>query len=299
LTAERFTSVAACLIGLASCALDARSEVRVVDDRGVEVVLAAPARRIVSLAPHVTESLFEVGAGPLIVGTVKHADFPEAAKKIPRVGDSALLDLERIVSLKPDLIVVWLHGNSEKHLAKVAKLGIPMFYSRPGSLAEIPSSLVRMGALAGTEVQARRAADAFSARLQAMEARYAGRPRVTLFFQIWQKPLLTINGTQIISDAIRLCGGTNIFAAEKLLVPTVDVEAVVSANPEAVVRTGQAADIDGAFELWRRLPDFRPTASHNLVLLQTDALGRHSPRILDGAALLCEELENVRARRRR
>jgi iron complex transport system substrate-binding protein len=286
------------VIALALGACAARAEIRVVDDSGAEVVLPAPARRIVSLAPHVTESLFEAGAGHLIVGTVKHSDYPEAAKKIPLVGDNALLDLERIVSLKPDLIIVWLHGNSEKHLAKVRKLGIPMFYNRPGKLADIPSSLMRMGTLAGTEADARKAADAFSARLQEMERRYAARPRVTLFFQIWQKPLLTINGTQIISDAIRLCGGTNIFAEEKLLVPTVDVEAVVSANPEAVVRTGQARDIDTAFELWRRLPNFRPTAGRNLVLLQTDALGRHSPRILDGAELLCEELENVRARRR-
>jgi iron complex transport system substrate-binding protein len=120
---------------------------------------------------------------------------------------------------------------------------------------------------------------------------------VRLFFQVWQKPLLTINGTQIISDVIRLCGGRNIFAEDKLLVPTVDVEAVVSANPEAVVRTGKATDPESAFEPWRKLPDFRPTATGNLVLLKTDALGRQSPRILDGAAVMCEELERVRARR--
>lgn len=268
------------------------------DDAGSEVVLKAPARRIVSLAPHLTESLFEVGAGDLIVGTVKHADHPDAAKRIPLVGDNALLDLERIVTLEPDLIVVWLHGNSERHLAMVRKLGIPMFYSRPGTLDEIPSSLVRLGMLSGTQARARQAADAFSARLESVKLRYSSRPKVRLFFQVWQKPLLTINGTQIISDAIRVCGGINIFSEEKLLVPTVDVEAVVSANPEAVVRTGQASDAATAFELWRRLPDFRPTAAGNLVLLETDALGRHSPRILDGVQLLCDELERVRARRR-
>jgi len=285
------------LLSLALPIFAAHAEIRVVDDSGQEVVLKSPARRIVSLAPHTTETLFEAGAGHLIVGTVKYADYPEAAKKIPRVGDSALLDMERIVSLRPDLIVVWLHGNSEKHLEKVRKLGIPMFYNRPNKLSEIPSSLTRLGQLAGTEPQARKSAEAFAARLAGLERRYAHRSPVSLFFQVWQKPLLTINGTQIISDVIRLCGGRNIFAEEKLLVPTVDVEAVVSADPEAVVRTGKASDVESAFDLWRKLPDFRPTATRNLVLLKTDALGRHSPRILDGAALLCEELERVRARR--
>ncbi len=287
----------AVLVALAIAAFAARGEIRVVDDSGVEVVLQAPARRIVSLAPHVTESLFEAGAGHLVVGAVKYSDYPEAAKRIPRVGDNALLDLERIVSLRPDLIVVWLHGNSERHLAKVRKLGIPMFYDRPGTLAQIPASLMRLGALAGTEVEARKAADAFTERLQALEKRYARKAPVRLFFQIWEKPLLTINGTQIISDVIRMCGGRNIFEEESLLVPTVDVEAVVKADPEAVVRTGKASNREGAFELWRRLPNFRPTEKGNLVLLETDALGRQSPRILDGAQLMCEELERVRARR--
>ncbi len=285
------------LLSLALSIFPARAEIRVVDDSGQEVVLESPAQRIVSLAPHTTETLFEAGAGHLIVGTVKYADYPEAAKKIPRVGDNALLDMERIVSLQPDLIVVWLHGNSEKHLQKLRKLDIPMFYNRPNKLSEIPSSLIRLGQLAGTEPQARKAADAFVVRLAELEKRYAHRSPVPLFFQVWQKPLLTINGTQIISDVIRLCGGRNIFAEEKLLVPTVDVEAVVSANPEAVVRTGKTTDPESVFELWRKLPDFRPTATRNLVLLKTDALGRHSPRILDGAAVLCEELERVRARR--
>lgn len=286
------------LLSLALPAFAAHAEIRVVDDSGQEVVLESPARRIVSLAPHTTETLFEAGAGHLIVGTVKYADYPEAAKKIPRVGDSALLDMERIVSLRPDLIVVWLHGNSEKHLEKVRRLGIPMFYNRPNKLSEIPSSLTRLGQLAGTEPQARKSAEAFAARLADLERRYAHRSPVSLFFQVWQKPLLTINGTQIISDVIRLCGGRNIFAEEKLLVPTVDVEAVVSADPEAVLRTGKTTDPESAFEPWRKLANFRPTASGNLVLLETDALGRQSPRILDGAAVMCEELEAVRARRR-
>lgn len=276
----------------------AAAPVSVMDDSGRTVVLASPARRIVSLAPHTTETLFAAGAGDRIVGTVAFADHPAAARTIPRVGDSALLDMERIVSLKPDLIVVWLHGNSENHLAKLRTLGIPIFQDVPRKLTDIPGSIMRLGALAGTEREARQAADAFTARLAELRRRYAGRSPVPLFFQVWKKPLLTINGTQIISDVIRLCGGKNLFEDARPLVPSVDVEAVVSANPEAIVATGKAGELETVFGHWRKLANLRATASGNLVLVESDALGRHSPRVLDGAALLCEELERVRARRR-
>ncbi len=283
---------------LALLAVGVRSEIRVIDDDLREVRLASPARRIVSLAPHTTELLFAAGAGPQVVGAIKYSDYPEAAKAIPRVGDNALLDLEAIVKLQPDLILVWLHGNSEKHLQLIRKLGIPMFYSRPEKLRDIPDALIRIGRLTGTEAVARQAGEEFSRRLGELEARYARRPPVPLFYQVWQKPLLTINGNQIISDVIRLCGGSNVFAAEPMLVPTVDPEAVVRARPEAVVRTGTAVDGQSGFEIWRKLPDFRPTANGNLVLLKTDALGRPTPRILEGAGAMCEELERVRERRR-
>ena len=268
-------TLAALVLGLASVA--AVAEIRVVDDSGAEVVLGSPARRIVSLAPHITETLFEAGAGHLLVGTVTHADYPEAARKVPRVGDYALLDLERIVSLQPDLIVVWLDGNSERHVDKVRKLGIPVYYDRPGRLEEIPGSLLRLGRLAGTEARAAEAARHFNARRRAIEARNAGH---------------------VISDVIRMCAGTNVFAAAKTLVPTLDIETVLRAEPEIVLMTGKPADADAGFESWRRLPHFRATAAGNLVLLRTDALSRHSPRILDGAELLCAALDHVRAKRR-
>lgn len=272
--------------------------ITVVDDKGREVHLPRPAQRIVSLAPHITESLFAAGAGELIVGTVKYADFPEAAKKIPRIGDSSMLDLERIVAARPDLIVVWLHGNSERHLDRVRQLGVPVFYSQPKTLADIGSSLLRMGQLAGTEEVARKAAAAYAERLEALRSRYAARPPVPLLYQVWGRPLLTINGDQIISDAIRLCGGRNVFEGAHLLVPAVDVEAVAALNPEAIVATGTGGKDEDVFDTWRKLPSLQATARNNLLLIRTETLGRHSPRILDGAALLCSALDGVRARRR-
>jgi iron complex transport system substrate-binding protein len=274
------------------------AEIAVVDDAGNPVRLARPAHRIVSLAPHVTETLFAAGAGSYIVGTVRYSDYPVAAKAIPRIGDSFVFDLERIVALKPDLIVVWLHGNSERALSKIRALGIPIFQSEPRTLAAISSSLLRMGELAGTEPAARKAAEAYSERLERLRRKYAARPAVPLFFQAWRRPLLTVGGEQIINDAIRSCGGRNIFEDRKLLVPNVDLEAVVEANPEAIVSTGTGGKDEDIFDDWRKLSTLRAVANHNLLLVRTETLGRHSPRILEGATMLCEELEGVRARRK-
>lgn len=287
----------AALLAMALAACAAHADVRAIDDAGLEVRLSQPARRIVSLAPHATELLFAAGAGERIVGAVQHSDFPEAAKAIPRVGDSAMLDLERIAALEPDLLVVWLHGNPEKLLERLRKLRIPMYQSQPRALREIGGALRALGTLTGTAAVAEPAARAFESRLDGLERRYAGRPPVRVFFQVWERPLLTLGGTQVMGDALRLCGGENVFAGERLLVPTVDLESVVKRAPEAVVRTAGAEADERAFAAWRRLPHFPPTARGNLVTLRTDALGRPSPRVLDGVQLLCEALDDVRKRR--
>jgi iron complex transport system substrate-binding protein len=289
---------AAIAIATAFAAAAVAAPVVVLDDSAVEVRLARPAQRIVSLAPHATELLFAVGAGERVVATVEHADHPEAARRIPRVGSASMLDLERIVALRPDLIVVWLHGNAERHLDKVRRLGIPVFHSQPKTLADVASSLQRLGRLAGTEAHARRAAERYTAQLEALRRAHAHRAPVRVFFQAWKQPLLTINGTQIISDVIRLCGGRNVFEDAPALVPAVSAEAVASADPEAIVSTGRGGDDGDELAQWRSLARMRASANGNLILLPTPTLGRHSPRVLEGAAMLCHALEGVRARRR-
>jgi len=277
----------------------ARAEIRVVDDSGAAVVLKTPARRIISLAPHTTELLFAAGAGDRIVGTMEYSDYPEAAKHIPRIGNSSLLDMERIVTLKPDLIVVWLHGSSASHLEKLRTLGVPIFHNEPRTLADIPRSLLQFGTLTGTENEAQPAAIAFSSQMAMLRARYADRSRVTLFWQVWARPLLTINGRHLINDVIRLCAGSNIFERLSPLVPSVSVEAVIDADPEAIVTTSTDASArpDDGLDAWRKFSRLRATSRHNLIVLDADMIHRSSPRILDGAAALCEQLEHVRARR--
>ena len=282
---------------LTLCCATAGAEIRVVDDNGETVVLREPARRIISLAPHVTELLYAAGAGDRIVGAVEYSDYPGAARRIPRIGDNVQLDLERIVALKPDLIVVWLHGNAQRQLDKLAKLGIPVFYNEPHRLGDIARSLGQFGRLAGTEAVAARAARAFATREAELRARYAGRAPVRVFYQIWQRPLMTVNGEHLISDVIRLCGGQNVFADLKPLVPVISTEAVLEADPEAIGTAIIDAKAQDGLESWKKWPRLTATARGNYFFIPADLISRHTPRILEGAQQMCEHLDVARARR--
>jgi iron complex transport system substrate-binding protein len=274
----------------------ASAEITLTDDSGRSVTLEQPARRIISLTPHMTELLFAAGAGERVVGTVEYSNYPPAAQRIARIGDSAQLDLERIVALKPDLIVVWQYGNAQRQLDKLLRLGIPVFYNEPRRLADIARSIEQLGRLAGTEEHALPAAREFVARTAELRRRYAGGAPVTVFFQIWDKPLLTINGDHLISDVIRLCGGQNVFAGLKSLTPEISIEAVLAADPEAIggvtAETGQAESL----ELWKKWPRLKAVTRDNLFLIHSDLISRNTPRVLDGAQRLCEQLNAARAR---
>ncbi|MBX3603811.1 MAG: cobalamin-binding protein [Piscinibacter sp.] len=285
--------LAACLAGLMLAGGAARADVTVTDDTGAPLQLARPAQRIVSLAPHLTELLFAAGAGAHVVGVGAYSDYPAAARALPRVGDSALLDLERIVALKPDLLVVWQDGNSPQQLQRLATLGVPVYASRLGTLADIASTLRRLGTLAGTPTAAQARAQAFEAELAALRERYGGRRELRVFYQIWHRPLLTVNGRHLISEALRLCGARNVFAELGPLTPSVSPEAVLAADPQVIV-TGSTDPAGGDnLDRWRAL---RATRQLPLLTVEADTLHRSSDRIVDGVRELCEKLEAVRMR---
>ncbi|MBE0613557.1 MAG: cobalamin-binding protein [Burkholderiales bacterium] len=281
-----------------SCSAARAAEIQVVDDAGRILSLAQPAQRIISLTPHMTELLFAAGAGGKIVGTVEYSNFPAAAQRIARIGDNAQLDLERIVALKPDLVVVWQYGNAQRQLDKLLRLGIPVYYNEPRRLPDIARAIEQLGRLAGTEDVARQAAQEFAGRLADLRRRYASRAPVTLFYQIWDKPLMTVNGAHLISDVIRLCGGRNVFSALKVLTPVISTEAVLAADPEAI--GGGSAEPGGTRELdgWKKWSRLTAVARGNLFLIHADIISRNTPRILDGAQHMCEALDKVRAKRR-
>ena len=262
-----------------------------IDDAGHSITLVQPARRIISLAPHATELLYAAGAGALLVGVSDYSDYPPAAKKIPSVGGAAALDVERIVALKPDLIVVWHNGNSVSQIARLRSLNIPLFESEPRDFPMIATSLERLAALAGTAPIGDAAARDFRARLQTLTDTYQQRTPVTVFYQIWGEPLMTLNGSHIVSAAIQLCGGVNVFEKLPQLAPVVSTEAVLQADPQVIaVGSGDAA----ALARWHRFKTLRAVRRHGLINLNADSLARPAPRILDGTEQLCRALDVAR-----
>ena len=276
----------------------AGAAISVRDDDAVTVTLQQPARRIISLAPHVTELLFAAGGGEHIVGVVSYSDFPEQAKRIANIGDNRQIDLERVIALKPDLLVVWRHGSSERQLAQLRALGIPMFHSEPHKLDDIADSLLRLGKLMGTESVARPAAAALRGQLAALAARYGGRAPVSMFYQVWDKPIYTLNGAHIVSDAMRLCGGVNIFAAMKITAPVVGIEAVLQENPEAIFGSSEKSDPARGINMWKAFPNVTAVRNANLFTLDGNLLNRAGPRMIEGAAVLCEKLDVARQHRK-
>ncbi|WP_104657131.1 cobalamin-binding protein [Ralstonia insidiosa] len=294
-----------CVLGLAALAVTAApalAAISVTDDTGATVTLQHPAQRIVSLAPHATELLFAAGGGARIVGTVAYSDYPPAARDIPHVGDNRALDLERIAALKPDLVVVWRHGNAQKQIDRLRALGIPLFFSEPHHMGDIPRSIEALGTLLDTRASAHDAAQQFRQQVDTLRNRYASKPPVQVFYQVWEQPLMTLNGQHIFTDMLALCGGRNIFAGEPLLVPTVSPEAVIAANPEVLLTASMGATqgsrpidtLDG----WKRWPQLLAVQRGNLFSINGDLINRFGPRLVEAAAQLCDDLEQARMKRR-
>jgi len=280
---------AAALLASAS----AKATVSAVDDAGARIELVQPAARVISLAPHVTEQLFAIGAGDRIVGTTEFADYPVAAQRIPRVGRAHSVDLERIARLKPDLIVIWGSGFPPGTVDAVRRLGTPVFVSEPRALDDVASSMQRLGVLTGRDGTP--AATAFRDKIEALRARYADRRPVRVFYQVWAAPLMTLSGRHVISEAIALCGGRNVFADLAPIAPQVSVEAVVAADPEAVITAEPGARASDALAMWHQFPSMAATRRGQFYTLDADRLNRHGPRLADEIGALCVAIERTRA----
>lgn len=270
----------------------AHAAIVVQDDTGRRVSVAMPAQRVVSLAPNVTELLFAAGAGDRVVGTPEYSDYPEDAKRIPRIGNASGLDLERIAALRPDLIVAWQSGNPAWVLERLLQSELTVFLSEPREMKDIASDIERLGLLTGNAEVARQASRHFLQRYRSLQSKYAERSPVTVFYQVWSDPLMTINRAHLISAVIRLCGGVNVFADLPILVPRISVEAVLQAQPQVIVAAG--ARDSQALAGWRKWSQLQAVRKGNLFLIPYDEIARQTPRVLDGAERLCAALDQAR-----
>lgn len=272
----------------------AQGQIQAIDDEGNTVRLVAPAQRIVSLAPHITEMLFAAGVGERIVATVRFSDYPEASKSIPKIGSYKEVSMESLVSLDPDLVIAWPSGNGDEIVRRLKNLGLPVYLDEPREIADIADSLRRFGVLTASESQANQAAESFNRELMALRSSYSRQKRVSVFYQVWDEPLTTLNGEHLISDIIRLCGGLNVFEAALPLAPIVSVEAVLSANPEVIVVSGMGDERPDWLDHWKNWPALDAADNDQLYFIPPDFLQRSSPRIIIGATQMCEYLDKAR-----
>jgi iron complex transport system substrate-binding protein len=285
-------ALAAALL-LASVARADESALRLVDDGGHEVVLAHPARRIVALAPHLTELVYAAGAGNQLVAVGKYSDFPPAALAKPVISDSFAVNYEALAQLRPDLILVWGSGAPERMRAKLRTLGIPVYEIEIRNVAGLADTLRSIGRLAGTEGVAQARAQALTDDWTALKARYAGRRPVRVFFQLWDAPLMTLSGQHLISSAISACGGTNVFAELPTLTATVSWEVAVQRDPELVVTAGSPSE-PARPGRWADFAQVSATKHGEFGRVEGDLIARSGPRFVDGARELCVAIDRAR-----
>lgn len=272
----------------------ARADIRVVDALGQPLALQKPATRIVSLAPHITEIVFAAGAGNHLVGTVSYSDYPAAAREIPQVGSHENVNYETLLSLKPDLVLAWLSGNGEEVVSRLRSFGLNVFVSDATQLDDVARSLRDVGQLTGTTATAEAEARQFQDQLQHLRQRYSTQARLGVFYQIWNEPLLTLNADHLISDVIRLCGGRNVFAEAIPLVSRISVESVIRADPQVIVASGLDEARPEWLDAWRQWGPIAAVKHGQLYFIPPDLLQRHTPRIIQGAQLLCDYLHQAR-----
>ena len=276
-------------------AFTVQAEVRVTDDAGRAVVLAAPAQRVISLGPHLTELAYAAGGGAAMVGAIRYSDFPEAARQLPIVGDAHAIDFERIVQLEPDLVLVWGSGLNERHKARLRSLGLTVFESEIRQAQGIPDTLRRLGTLLAHADVAEAAARRFETQWLALAERHRGKAPVRVFWQLWHEPLMTINREHLISQAMRACGGVNVFADLPLLTPSVSWEAAIAADPQLIAGSGRKQDAERDFAAWRKLgKHVSAVEQQRFASIDGNLIGRMGPRFVEGAVALCQAIERAR-----
>ena len=285
----RFALVAL-FVGLAASSI-AAAAVSVVDDVGHTVTLPHVPQKIVSIAPGATEMLFAAGAGKRVIATVEYSDEPAEARSVPRIGDSNAIDIERVVALRPDVVVVWEGGSNAGQVAQLERLGIPLYRHRVERLADLPVSLRRLGVLADTKVDAEKAARDVEARLTQLATTYGGGEKVSVLLEVWNRPIYTVGGSHMMTDSLRICGTRNIFDDLKEKGPAVSLEAVIARDPQVIVAAAPPGIAGEWLEEWKRYGSLRAVKSGALVPFEDQRLSRLGPSALGGTEALCQAIE--------
>jgi iron complex transport system substrate-binding protein len=255
---------------------------------------AETAPRIISLSPHITELLFAAGAGDRIVGVDDSSDYPAAVAGIARVGEPAALDVENLLKLKPTLIVLWDSGTPARRKAELERLNLKLYITDQRHLDDIGTTILEFGRFAGTEAVAAAAARRYQIELAQLRTQYAARPRLKVFYQVWDRPLYTLSGGHVVSEVLSLCGGDNVFTDLSTLAPAIDKEAVLTRNPDVILIAAIGAEGTRQIAEWSRFGNLRAVRRHHVFTVDPSLVGRMAPRILQGVREVCGLLDAAR-----
>ncbi|HEY6481987.1 MAG TPA: helical backbone metal receptor [Steroidobacteraceae bacterium] len=262
----------------------------VVDDTNQRVTVPLHPRRIVSLAPGATEMLFAAGAGSDVIATVEYSVEPPAARRVPRIGDAVAIDIERLAALRPEVAVVWPGGDNPAQIEEIGRMRIPLYRQQVDTLASIAASLRRLGVLADTSAVADAAASVLEARLARLARMYArpNGPRVLL--EVWNHPVYTVGGRELMSDVLRICGTRNVFGDLPDLSPAVDVEAVIARDPDIIVAAAPPGAANEWLADWKRFASLKAVRTGRLIAFEDQRLTRLGPSVVDATQGLCKAL---------
>ena len=255
----------------------------------------APAERVVTFAPHLSEMMFAIGAGEQLVGVSAWSNFPREVLDLPEVGDAFTVDQEQLALLDPDLLLVWESGMPAHVVDELQNRGYRVESIRTRSLADVATAMLRLGELTGQLEKAEVAAGQFTGALDELSEEYRDAEPITVFFQITARPLYTVNREHFISEIISLCGGRNVFDDLEDMAPSVAVEAVLDRDPEVMLAGANLGD--NAFEEWARWPELAANRYGNQFLLPDEIIGRPVPRLAAAGRSVCIALDQARKNR--
>lgn len=254
----------------------------------------AAQKRIVALAPHIVEMLFDIGAGDQIVGTVEYADFPNAALKIPRIGSYHGIQIEKVLELKPDLVIVWRSGSKDSDIEQMEKMGLKIIYSQPDKIEDVARELRKLGRHTGHEEQAEIVANRYLQRLKKLRQEHANIAPMKVFYQLWPEPMRTINKETLINQLIEVCQGENVFANNPTPYPQIGIENVIVAQPEIIILPDEKSNKEQPVIDWLKWPEI-PAAKHNrFIRVNADLMHRFSTRMLEGIEDMCKKIDAFR-----
>ena len=255
-------------------------------------------QRIITVAPHLSEVVESAGGANRLISVSAYSNFPDSVKQLPITSDARSIDLEKMKQLRPDLIIYWRGGTPETQIESIKKTftSISVVSVEPKKLTDIANDIETIGKLLGTETIAKKNAETLRSQINDLKKRYQNKHsrKVRVFYQVWAQPLMTLNQDHLIADIISICGGEQLFAKEKLLVPTVSREAVVKANPEIIFTAVDTKQMKTDWSMWSSIPQLAASQKKAFIDIDGDMISRPSSRIMQGAQKICSEIDKIR-----